>query len=963
LMALLCGSDSDTLRLIPEGDQLIKLMACCQYLTKESEGEGPIKSFKFEIKVRGLEKDFIEYIDLLKPLIEKWSIKNVNYKNTAFNTLSFLRKLGDSGFVGSLVNESTTRRLSRCYFMRSGDSVRTNFGLMKLSDVLDTIRLFQGYNQGNRTISDVMENLIEGFDVKSTEVEIDRMSHNLIPMLQVLKRTLQSPLKICSFMSQLSMEGRSFNPVFRTLKPTQVQLVKTAQVFSSNFDPACLASYVVEPELRWALPDTRGILTALNDLNSFCAKMDIDVDSLDPDVMLKICRVYGDESTKSIYLYSRVPTDLRQIKSYSAFLTFLSVNTFDDKEINGLVLKLKTKDVGREYLDTSVNTEVYTVNNIVSLISVLSQKDETEFVNLLTIKPLTDIEWVGGKVPEFILHVKNWFSIDLHYCFLKPQILFLERKLGISNSTGLELDGGAFYTFTKRQRVRGGWYGRGEICICIDKSFYLLSLYNSTIEAVTTNSVGKMQSHHMDFIRDVCEKVNINYKSFMMDKRKSTGSLKPKLLMGFDQNGNLGVYSYREVDNGLPVNSRLNSGTFIDNLDIYHFSEMYNDTIILKTGFEGEYTYRKIYFLPVKRSELISLIPRILIEEEFKQKLLTKGLSTFEEFILTEILTEYGSDLYVDFNKFIDNYQSSKSYQIFKKCQDDNISEIPKRKTSSILPAQSGSLVRILIDYTVATRENIMKIQNRLDPTIMRLRSEYPEQMSIILSEKLIEYHEQIYSAEERKEISDHYFNISEGQNIDEVRSSIIKLMTYWGYGSLVHSIINFNLVRENKNYIYFNCSLLSKDYAIHYEPVFKHLVRSLNKVMSKWGAHYTSLDVPVKLVQLRGDMNSIISNMLLSLCLELYSFRTPFISINLDYMRYLNVLIALMQEEDFVAELQQEISKNYILSSIVVNYQNRKSFVIMFNTLLFCWSRQNKVNFELDYSLKLQRLPDSVQS
>jgi hypothetical protein len=961
LLVLLCGSDADLMRLMLDPDCIKGLMAFCKTVMVNSWDDGPIKPLKFEIKVRGIKRGLEDYLELFKNIIDRWSIRNVNYHSTVMNSLSFLRKLNDSGFVGSLVNESVTRRLSRSYFMRSGNSLITKLGNIKFDDFLNAVTLLQlEMKKGEVSINLVLKEILGEIDYDVLIEDMRSKMESQEPQFRVLEKTLQSPIKICKYMDSLSMEGRKLVESHRTLKPTLVQLSKTAQVFSVNFDPASLVSYMKEPDLRWALKDLRNLITAEHELINFCERVGLVVDKLEPDDLLRMCRTYGRENTKSIYLYSRVPTELRQIKSFSAFLTFISVNSFHNKEIQGLVLKLQNKELGKDYLETNVNEDVYLINNCISLISILIDKCDLEFTKSLSVKPIGEVNWNGGCITEFALFLRSWEDKDVHYTLLKPQVEFLLYKLGVSNKSCERLTNCSYYTFLKSQKVKNGWFGKGEVYIHVASSFFTMILDGSQIKSVSSNFSGRLNDLTQGYITDVLINLGLDIKSLRSNKAKPRGL--NSYCFGFDNVGRMCILPSRECESGVPCTFIAKRGGFVDNLEYYCFKEMYKDHLIIESEFEGFSKREKLYFLPIKRAEIVPLISRLFDKSQFSTKLKMMGLNDFEEFIMTELMTEYGTGLFVDFEEMLDNYSSSKLYDIFKKVKETGISSLPKGIKTSVLPAPEGSLMRILIDYSESTQDRIVNIPSTLNPIMMQLRSEYPESMSVLLSEKLVEYHSKIYSVEEIKEISDHYSCYTESEDKDEVRSSLIKLMTYWGYGGLVNSLESFTLVRDNRNYSYFDGRTWDKRYISHYHLVFITLINSIIETINHFSPNLQDLKLSVPQLRFKNlSVETVINEFVKCICLELYKFSCLNSSASLPVLNFNNLVATMMESEEFCSTLQLKISRNYILGSLPVNPKNKNNFLILMNNLRNSWCKNNRVDHLLRFDIKLERLPANV--
>lgn len=959
LFILLCGSDADILRLIRNGVKLERLISFINTMSQQMDGEGPIKPLKFEIKVKGIKKGFEDYIDCFKEDLKSWSVRNVNYHNTAMNTLSFLRKLNDSGFVGSLVNESTVRRISRGYFIRSGDSAITRFGNIKLSVLLDSINLCQSYSSERGHINMLFKDVLSETAIEDIEKDFENCRLGSEKLISLTKETLRSPLRVYKYLDMLSLKDRKINESFRTLKPTQVQLVKSARVFSTKFDPASLVSYIKEPSMRWCLPNVRGIITAELEVKDFLNKLGYNLDEIDPDMLLRVCRTYGVDNTKNIYLYSRVPGDIKQIKTYAAFLTFLSVNSFTNKEILGLTLKLNDREMDREYVQPNVREEVYLVNNVISLLLTLNEKCGLEFIKDIRLNPIEEIEWAGGLMSDLLSHVESLCDTDVRYALLKAQLYYLKFKLGETNNSANFLNQAAYFTFLKSQKSRGGWYGKGEIYIRLENNFYSFILENNDVVSVYTNKIGKLPQHHSEYILDIFSNNNININS--MKKPKYSNYNQNHL--GFDNSNDISVLPGREISLGVPSTALTGRNEFVDNLDYFELVDYRNNNLTLRSGYEGNYVYRKISLLPIKKAELVGTIKSLLNAKDFEDKIIEFGINDFEEFIYTEILTEYGKEIYIDFNELFDNFAASKIYNVFRETHEKSYSIIPKSVNFSPLPASEGSLVRILIDYSRLSGDNVINVPFNLDSAMMQIRAEYPEQMATVLGEHLDKYHKQIYSTAERKEITDNYDIVSKEKDVEKRKMGVIKLMSFWGYGSLVHNIKTFTLSRSIENYSFFNFDNLNKAGGYIYSDVFEFLIKSLNKLLLKWRPMFKSLDPPLNIIARHLEPDDLINNYMYSVVMQIYNFRSLNIRVPLYQLQYMNTLLSCMQEEDFIAEMHEHFKENYIVSSLPLSWNLRYELIATINTLQMVWTKMHKTEFDLNYINKLQRLPDNVQN
>jgi hypothetical protein len=963
LMVLICGSDSDIVRQIHTGgsDRIIKTHSFVNNLFSTIDEDGPIKCLKFKINVRGLKKGFEGALESLKMINEVWSLGNVNYHSTPMNLMSFLKKLNDPGFIGSLVNESTVRRLSRSYFIRSGDSCVTKFGMVKLGVLYESIITFVQYSDTGSAIYKLFNDVLSDEDLENLNKDIYVSSGYSKMQIEVLEHLLSSPLKISKYLENLTMENRSLTCSTRTLKPTHVCIQKSSKTFSIKFDPAQLVSFIKEPEWSWALPNPRSLFTAKEELVQICKRLRFEPELLSCDTLLRLCRGYSVMSTKDIYIYSHVPSEVRQIRTYSSLLTFLSVNTIKNQEIVGLVLQLKAGVVDPQYIPSDIDEDVYTLNCCISLISTILRHTDVEFISFLTVKPLEEYGWEGGSVIQFLNFVSNYKFEDPSYNLIMPNISVLTNNIQNPESehSMSYFQDSSFYVFTKSQKQRGGWFGSGEVLFYLQRDVIIFELYNNSIVSVKTNVVGKIKSHHANFLNDTFNKINITLKP-----PRGSKIIRPsgELLFGIDMSGCLSISNQREVTAGHPVEIISGYPGIINNMSLFRIRRISYDCFLAETDDAIDSRKYKIYTISVPTNEIVTMAKRSLDPEQFKSRVLEVGSDSFEDFLLTEIMTDYGSETYVNFDEFVDNFTASETYNILKTVKEKSISTLPKRMSCSTIPAQSGSLLRILIDYSNFTGEQVIKSSYNVNPEMMALRSEYPEEMSVILSENLEREYKSLYNLKERSEIESSYCKLFNLTDKDKIRVEIVKLMRYWGYSSLVNTIETFSFSKESRNFDYFNLSVLNAESKAYFSKLIINFSKSVSKSMMIHSRYYDGLELPLPFLKNKGGVKEVIYNQEMSLVLNCYGFQSYFKSLDIYHVQYLNTFIAYLKDDDFCTTLSNVLSEDPVLCSLPIEYKYRKDLVAVYNTLRCSWLKSNSVPILLNYSVKLQRLKSEIR-
>jgi hypothetical protein len=958
LMVLICGSDSDIIRILHTGGEsrLKQLCKMVNYTFNKGDDIGFIKPLKFKINIRGIKDAFLNNIEAFQETMKLWSIGNVNFKTTPLNLLGFLKKLNDPGFLGSLVNESQSRRISRAYFLRSGESCISNYGNLKLEQTYDLIRLCNSYTGDDGTKAKI-EELMGSEAVTLLDTQLSGISGVVEESFKVYKHVSSSFFKILSYLDYVSMQGKNLVPTLKTLKPTHVEIVKTSKVFSTNFDTSQYVSYIKNPELNWALPNPTGLFTASLEVEQLCESLGFSIDEMDPESLLRLLRVYSNKTSKSIYMYSKVPSELKSIRTYTSLLTFLSVNSFTDREVHGLVMNLSGRLNTLNYIPTNIDPELYFVNNILSLLHKLSLCCDFNFFFEMNLNSIKELNWQGGSITDFIDFITKKYTADETYGLLVPQVESLKCYLASSGFTrkfsGTVLKGANFYTFTRSQRSRSGWYGKGQILFYFQDVYYVFDLLNDSIIKMYSNKLGRLQSDHWAFIYDCFNQTGLKLK---ISDSVRVSKLKGRFVFGMDHSGAMSFGEKKYFSHGYEAELLHSAPSFIRNLDFYEVEQINIDSYLIESDPAIDCTKRKIYSLPVKVNE-ISTTARIILEKEYFEKhLLSSGIGTFEDFLLTEILTYYGSEAYIGFDEMLDNFAGSYIYKIFRRCQIESLTTIPKRLCNSLIPANETGLTRILLDYTMSTDDKVIKFMKYLTPEIMAVRSEYPEEMSLILAEQLEKFHKSIYNKGEQQEIYEDYSKLSDYQDTTELRRRIINLLKYWGYGSLVNTLEGFNYAAKDVNFNYFNLDGVNSEYKGIFSQCFKDFHNIIIECMFEHSSLYQGLDVPYKQLSKGLSLRSIIDSVNITLCSTYTNYKQLDCNIDLSILSFINCFLGFLKDDDFVDSMNSKMKENLLLSSIPVNYKNRANLVVLYNTIKLTWYRRMEFNpkLEIDYSVKV---------
>lgn len=955
LMVLLAGSDSDIVRILHSGGEteFKKILRLNNLLKSNMLQDSLLPGYKFKIKVRGIQKGFEEPLDMFKEELNDWSIRYVNFKNTAFNFLNFLSKLNDPGFVGSLVNESTVRRISRSFYLRVSDSISTAYGDMSLSQLVSAIEIIQSYSSDEPLGLDILlKDDYEGFlkDYYSVE-EISESQ------CKAIKVVLSGPLQICNYMSTLEFKPENVVPSNRTLKPTHLQLSKTGVGFSSPFDPAVLVSYITQPEYRWALPDVRNLEFLVDELTKLCYRFDLDINNLEPSFLLQLSRFFSVKNVKDIYLYSRLPSSLRQIRNYTGFLSFLAANSFVGKEIKGMVLKLDNDIIGADYLTNQIEDVVYNTATIISLLTVLTRVTKKD-IKELPIHPVKEIEWEGGTLLDLCDSINTRSVLNDGYTLLKLQNEYL-REICIYNHCKAEvLEGSYFYTFLRSQKTGSAWHGRGEILINCGSKYFSFEVNNDVILSCETNLYGKIDYLDLNYLLDVMQKngIKLDHRYLLKPNQVNTEDM-----FGFDWSGDISVHKKAEMKNGVPATVRGGKLSFMNNLSAYNIQFLDKNKYMIINKFEESARSYKVYTLTTSRRLLMPMIKQMFDPADFEEYLMQEGFGSLNEFIYNEVLGDYGTESYIGLVQLVDNFSASRLYEILKASKEKSLAQIPKKISTTMYPAPQGGLLRLFYEYSreEATKP-IIKIPKDVNPEYLAVRSLFPEQFTAVLSETLQNNYFKLYSLVERREIAAIYKDLSTYEDMDSLRVKLIKTMSYWGYTSLTNVVQLYNFTQDEANY-----SALKYEgnfsYSNYHSELFVSVYKSLQEAMLENEHLLSVVELPVDYVKFKDPLLEFLDRLNMGFALGPYRYKHAAQANSLYYIQFLNLLSGLLTENSFVESLENKLKREVFLSTLPVDHKYRYKLFAMLNNLKHSWMLKNKVDFTLVFDKRNQRLPDNI--
>lgn len=437
-------------------------------------------------------------------------------------------------------------------------------------------------------------------------------------------------------------------------------------------------------------------------------------------------------------------------------------------------------------------------------------------------------------------------------------------------------------------------------------------------------------------------------------------NLKSENVFGFDHSGDLSNSQPREMNLGVPSYMLTGSIPFIENIEIYNLKFIHENLYILESD-DFDIKKYKVYSLRPSLAGLIEITKDIFDKKDFEAELATGGMDSVMEFLCNEVLPDFGLEQYINKDEFFSNFVGSKMFKIIHEVSKDDPSKIPNRILNVNIPSPNGSLSRLITFYEELTGEKILNSRKFLNPEILKIRNEYPESFSLILTEKMIESYDNLYNSKEKEEIRKQYIKAAEIEDRVLLKNKLISLMCYWGYSSLVNVIANFSFVMDEKNYLSLKRIEKTHPAFAFYVDSFPKILRSINKVVGQYSSLSKFLEFPVEKF-IVDDLNDIVIRFGLSLVYNTYGNQSPFYNISLNRLKFNNSLLGLLKDDNFCESLSQELKNYPILNTLPINYQNRGKIIAMLNDLSISWIEANESNIDLDSNKILERLPENIE-
>lgn len=314
--------------------------------------------------------------------------------------------------------------------------------------------------------------------------------------------------------------------------------------------------------------------------------------------------------------------------------------------------------------------------------------------------------------------------------------------------------------------------------------------------------------------------------------------------------------------------------------------------------------------------------------------MIEEGIDNLHDFIITELLTDFGEDIHITKEEVFDLIFSSEVYKIFSEVKKQNENLLPKQIKTATLPAEEGSLPRILLAYSEITNIDIIKNYKSYDPVMLSIRSEFPEGFSLILSEKLIENHKRLFTPEEDKEMINSYLEISRIEDPKLLKTKLINLMCYWGYGSLVNSINVYDVKKKKSNYSMVRIKNSIDVPVSFFKNLFNKMVPKIIETMLSFANLYNNLEFEIKGLNENCTLISMLKQFLKFIALTGYDYKYPINFLDISNIYFINTLTGYLKVPEFCDALTFNFSDIIPLNTLPIDYNFKKEFIALFNTL-----------------------------
>jgi hypothetical protein len=797
LMILICGADSDLIRLRHTlgAEKFSEFLFVSKCLNEQEDLQDSFISAVVSspsLIIRKENKSLMERFDP-STLDEgmTWVMKNVNLENTGSNTLKFLMMLRDKNFCASLQDETITRRLSRAFYYRSSVCVGKPGFQMTYKEMMEMITIFLNMDLMSEVddkikqfVDDLKQQLDSYKDIVGTEtIKIFDLLHS-------------ETLHFYNAMNCISYKPEQISIKHKTCKPIHINVQKTGTPIPTDYSPEALTAWIKYPNTRWLLP-IYGYNSKLSLIDSYLVSNNLSITDFSTNSLYKLLSKFKQKYLKEMFIYSNMPHGARDVSTYKDVLMFLAENSMKNRTITGIVspygrsMTHQFPDALGEYIDENSKKAIGLLDFYTSIFNNhrLMQRFES-----LTMNPEFLGIQTGGNMQSLLRnlyrHFENIVGLNVLISPHFNSALKLNRD-GIIFSKD-HLNNSYYHCFIKRQYLLGNvWLGTGQLFFNLGGFQVILYLEGSTVQRLVCNSKNYVLNRiDLMYMESVLQKAQLGSIKNSLKTGILTDWERPRF--GVDSFGNLGVHQTRLLEAyikdtqfssmiHIPVSHPENRFVRMDKRMGYLFkNDEFSDKCYRVKTFETE-------------PEDIMNSLNCLFSNETNRRILDKTAEEYQTFFESFIGEATEIDLKVELRDMIDHYKISQVYKIFKTLRDsEKLSFKNLRLREPRYPGQEGGLLNILVEYKHLNPSFRFNYESIITPELMYLKSSQPEAFISDLVGNVRQKFNSLYTETDKRQIIRSLNAVVKSKNEEESASKLINTMTSWGYVGVMGSMESF---------------------------------------------------------------------------------------------------------------------------------------------------------------------------
>lgn len=968
LMVMMLGSDADLFRLFYVNDDNYKKKLICidQLLSPaDSNCNSLLKQFNTTPNVNPNNKlrNMIEKYEVPDLLKNTWTMKNVNFKNTAINSAQFLQKLTDKNFLASLQDETIVRRISRSYFARSHLSIKTSYGEMNPKQLRELIYLITLTMEETNTLNELTDSqikLIKEAKIKMEE-EIDKNFY-----LNLFEFLYHEPIRLYKYFDSLNLKVENYEEYRKTCKPIYLKIQKTLDECPVNYDSSALTSWIKEPQFRHLIQDTRGYLSAENYLTTTLAGFGIDLSDLSTDQTFLICRKLKQKSSVEYFCYSNVPSSIREISNYQDILNFLAHNSKKGFYIKGLSVQFR-KTISVQMEDVMPELSSFEVQWTLSFYQLLSTVISTgENLDLFLNLECNEIGFLNNK-KMLLSEVINLLD---HYWSRKPKIFKYFKVLhqclsyqlkGQSSFPAEYIMDTFFHAFIKRQFLLDNvWLGVGKLYVNAGDINLVLIIVNIKVVKVVLNV------NNYIFTDDQIKYINLCLRNAQLPNLTNCFNRTEiddwnEIVLGMDDSGTCMVTDARNTVTHIKLNYDITLGTPLSNFKHGRIVMRNRMRMIWSSNFGDKEVKFNLNSLPLEPEKSLSLLNGLIINNKHNNDLmLTSGKNNIN-YLFEMCCKSMDIELKVNTDDFVRSYYYTDIYKVLKTLKDKELADVDAKDiniTSELAP--NGGFLNCLLQYSIFNTQFDFRWQHIITPEYYMMKSSQPAAFVSEFSRNMKEKYYSLYDKEDRSNIINNLKKFQKYYNDVDGESKLLNLMCTWGYvgvqGALEElenetNIENFRNIREMDE---------ENPYISIYAEIFTPLVKAIFDTYERIFDEHDNLGLGNKYNWLnvtKVNLKNLLISSIHDLVLDSYGEeKIDTLAANPHDLLIKEMLFCVFNSNLGVQILAEKTKKMFPIRNLPVSPDLIDQWFIIYRTIRKCYINANKIKYDLNFNDPIQR-------